>query len=346
MFQIALRCRAGRACRTGWVFGLVLLCACEKKPPAQGSGAAASASALPAGLSAELASQVLAKVGDRTITLGEYAAVLQRMDQFERLRYQSAERRRLLLDEMIRVELLAAEARRRGLDKDPRTVERLRQVLRDELLVRVRAGLPGPEDIPEGEVRAYYEQHQDEFLEPERRRVAAIVLDGEAQARQVLAQATQASAAEWGRLVRQHSPYSAAPASASQPLELAGDLGIVSLGQSGRDSASRVPEPVRKAVFEIDRIGGVYGQVVPAAGKFYIVRLVGKTEARVRSFADAQRSIRVTLVGQRVRDAEDQLQAELRQRYPIRVDDAALALVRVPGANKGGAGSGSSQSDR
>jgi peptidyl-prolyl cis-trans isomerase C len=328
------------------VFGLTLLCACQKKPAGQGDAPAGSASALPAGLSAELASQTLAKVGDRTITLGEYAAVLQRMDQFERLRYQSAERRRLLLDEIIRVELLAAEATRRGLDKDPQTIERIRQVLRDELLIRVRAGLPGAAEIPEGEVRAYYEQHRDEFLEPERRRVAAIVLDSEAQAERVLVAATRASPAEWGRLVRQHSLPSSSPAVASQPLELAGDLGIVSRVESGRDAAGRVPEPVRQAVFEIDRVGGVHGQVVRAAGKFYIVRLIGKTEARVRSFADAQRSIRVSLVQQRIRAAEDELQAELRQRFPVRVDDVALAQIRVPSANKGGGASGASQPDR
>ena len=66
----------------------------------------------PAGrLTAEQASRVLAKVGDRTITLGDYAATLERMDQFDRLRYQSPERRKELSQEIIDVELLAQDAR-------------------------------------------------------------------------------------------------------------------------------------------------------------------------------------------------------------------------------------------
>ncbi|HEY4157769.1 MAG TPA: peptidyl-prolyl cis-trans isomerase, partial [Polyangiaceae bacterium] len=114
-----------------------------------GAVPSASASAMPAGLTPELAARVLAKVGDHEITLGEYAATLERMDPFERLRYQSPDRRKQLLDELIDLELLAGEARRRGLDKQPETEERVRQMLRDELLTQVRSSAPAPDDISE-----------------------------------------------------------------------------------------------------------------------------------------------------------------------------------------------------
>src|SRR5450755_2082618 len=108
-----------------------------------------SASAESGKLTPELAKQVLAKVGDREITLGEYAETLERMDPFERLRYQSADRRKQLLSEIIQVELLADEAKRRGLDKQPETQERVRQMLKDELLRDIRRSVPAPNDIPE-----------------------------------------------------------------------------------------------------------------------------------------------------------------------------------------------------
>src|SRR5262245_45305304 len=165
--------------------------ACDDKSLSKG-GPAASASA-PQGLTPELAAKVLVRVGDREITLGEYAATVERMDQFERLRYQSPERRKQLLDEIIKVELLAAGARRRGLDKLPETQERIRQILRDEVIKEAREGLPPPAQIPESEVRAYYDKHRDEFREPERRRVAHIALGDEAKAKQVLALALKAT---------------------------------------------------------------------------------------------------------------------------------------------------------
>src|SRR5262245_54339403 len=61
-----------------------------------------------AGLTAEQASRIVAKVGPKVITLGDFARSLDRMDQFDRLRYQTKERRRELLSDIIDVELLAA----------------------------------------------------------------------------------------------------------------------------------------------------------------------------------------------------------------------------------------------
>lgn len=320
-----------------WCPLAALLCAglsagCREKPK-QTPGPAASTSAAPPGkLTPELARQVLAKVGDRDITLGEYAETLERMDSFERIRYQSPDRRKQLLNEIIQVELLAEEAKRRGLDKLPETQERVRQMLRDELLREVRQSVPGPSDIPEAEVRAYFDAHHDEFKEPERRRVAHLLLASEAQAKAVLSKAREASAADWGKLVSQVSLDKQVTSAGPAPAELAGDLGIVGPPGHPRGANPRVPEALRAAVFEIDKLGGVLDRVVTESGHFHVVRLTGRTEARDRSYQDAERTIRVALVQQRIRAREAELEQELKKRYPVSVDDEALSRVKVPEA--------------
>jgi peptidyl-prolyl cis-trans isomerase C len=291
----------------------------------------------PGGLTPELAKQVLAKVGDREITLGEYAETLERMDPFERLRYQSPDRRKQLLNEIIQVELLAEEAKRRGLDKQPETEERLRQMLKDELLADLRRSLPGPSDIPDADVHAYFDAHHDEFREPERRRVSHVVVASETQAKSVLQTALSASASQWGRLVSDVSLDKPPKSSGPAPVELAGDLGIVGPPGHPRGANPRVPEALRAAVFEIDKVGGVFDHVVPDGGKFHIVRMTSRSEARDRSFQDAERSIRVAIVQQRIRAREEQLEQELKQRYPVTIDDAALAQAKVPGVDAGSA---------
>jgi peptidyl-prolyl cis-trans isomerase C len=288
-------------------------------------------------LTPELAKQVLAKVGDREITLGEYAETLERMDPFERLRYQSPDRRKQLLNEIVQVELLAEEAKRRGLDKQPETQERLRQMLKEELLHEVRRNVPAPDDISETDVHAYFDAHHDEFKEPERRRVSHIVMANEAQAKSVLQKALSASASDWGKLVADESldkpPKGANPA----PAELAGDLGIVGPPGHPRGANPRVPEALRAAVFQIDKVGGVLDHLVPDGGKFHIVRMTSRTDARDRSLQDAERTIRVAIVQERIHAREDQLELELKQRYPVTVDDDALAQVKVPDAVTSGA---------
>ncbi|HEY4105609.1 MAG TPA: peptidyl-prolyl cis-trans isomerase [Polyangiaceae bacterium] len=314
---------------------MTAICACHGNHQASPTADAAS-SAGSGKLTPELAKQVLAKIGDREITLGEYAETLERMDPFERLRYQSPDRRKQLLNEMVEVELLAEEAKRRGLDKQPETQERLRQMLKEELLNDVRKSVPGPNDVPESEVHAYYDAHHDEFKEPERRRVAHIVMANEAQAKAVLDKARTASPSEWGKLVAENSLDKPEKSAGPAPAELAGDLGIVGPPGHPRGANPRVPEALRAAVFQIDKVGDVLDHLVPDSGKFQIVRMTSKSDARDRSFQDAERTIRVAIAQEHIRTRETQLETELRQRFPVTIDDQALSQVKVPEPASGG----------
>src|SRR6185312_12961413 len=139
-----------RPMRAALSFAVVLGClsaclaGCNDEPLKQASS---DAGAPVAGLSPDQAARVVAKVGDRTITLGDFARAVERMDQYDRLRYQSKERRHELLEEMIDVQLLADEAKRRGLDKDHETEDALRMILRDAMLAQAREGLPTPAQL-------------------------------------------------------------------------------------------------------------------------------------------------------------------------------------------------------
>lgn len=313
----------------------LLVFACHKKTdsgasPGPSASAAAAASAAPRTLTPEQAQQILARVGERTITLGDYAAALERMDTFERLRYQSPDRRKLLLNEMVELELFAQEAKRRGLDQMPETEERLRQMLRDELLRDVRRELKGPNDLPEAEVRKYYDEHKADFNEPERRRVSHIALGTLGEAKALLAQAQAASPADWGKLVLERSLDKGPKSLGATPPELAGDLGIVGPPGHPRGANPRVSEALRAAVFKIDKVGAVLGEIVADGGQFHLVRLAARTDARERSFQEAERTIRITLVQELVKQRETQLERELSAKYPVTVDDAALAKIHAP----------------
>jgi parvulin-like peptidyl-prolyl isomerase len=294
-------------------------------------------------LTNEQAAQVLAKVGDKAITLGDYTAALEHMDQFDRLRYQSPERRKELLDEMITVELLAMEATAKGYDKEPLAQQELRAILRDAMLAEARKGAPTPADIPESEVRAWFEAHRAEYKDPERRRVSVITLANEAEAQAALAAAKKApGSAQWGELVRSKSldPQ----ARANVPIDLAGDLGIVSPPGDPRGDNPRVPPEVRAAVYGVTDLGGVHDKVITSGGRFHVVRLTQKIPPHERSYEEAERSIRVKLAQDKLRAKEDELIAELKKSVKVEIDEAALGTVKVntgssssaPGGSDGG----------
>ncbi len=290
------------------------------------------------GLSPEQAAQVLVRVGERTITLGDYAAALEHLGTFDRLRYQAPDRRKELLHEMVDVMLLADEARDKGYDKDPLVEQETREVLRDAYFAKAREGAPSPAEIADQEVRAYYDAHKADFHDPERRRVSCIVLATAPAAAGALQDAKTATATQWGEMVigKSIDPQ----AHANVPIDLAGDFGFVSPPGDERGQNARIPAEVRAAVFQAAAVGDVVPRVVAAGGKFYVVKFAGKSDAHDRSLADADRTIRVKLSQDALVAKEKAMVEELRKQYPVQIDEAALAKVPVtmPGNVPGDAG--------
>lgn len=307
---------------------------CGRGPKADGKDAGGPVTT--AGIPPEQAARVLAKVGDRTITLGDFAASLEHLDQFDRLRYQSPERRLELLKEMIRVQLLADEAVAKGYDKEPEAAEELRAVLREAVIGELKKSARAPADVPAAEVRAYFDAHRAEYKDPERRRLSLIVAKDEAAGVQIIEAYKKAGLADagadaravaWGQLVRDKSLD--AQARANVPIDLAGDFGFVSPPGDPRGASARIPEEVRVAGFGIAQVGDVAGAPVTAGGKVYVVKLSTKVDARERTFEEAERTIRVKLAQDELEKKESELLAALRKELDVKIDEAALATVKV-----------------
>ena len=335
----------GAALRSGAIAAAVALStlagcsSCNESALKGGDGGSSGTSLTP-----EQSAKVLARVGDRTITLGDYVAALEHMDQFDRLRYQSPERRKELLGEMINVALLAQEAKAKGYDKDPLAQEERRSILRDAMLAQARKGVPGPNEIPDAEVQAFFDAHRADYRDPERRRVSLIIVGDEASGKDVLDAALKATATQWGELVRKKSidPQ----ARANVPIDLAGDFGMVSPPGDARGDNPKVPSDVRAAAYEIPEINTVLARLVKSGSKYYVVRLTQKTQPRDRTIAEAERTIRVKLAHDKARAKEDELLASLRTQFPVQINDQALADVHLDAPlTDGGAEGGAALSD-
>src|SRR6188474_1764250 len=167
----------------------LLLAACEEgskdKPDHRAKSDPAPAPGEGRRQSAEELDAVLAKVGDVTITLGEFQERLNRQSPYIRARYTSLEQKKEFLDSLIRFEVLAKEAARRGLDKDPEVVRTMKQVMiqrlmRDEFDAKITA-----ESISDADMRAYYDANLADYVKPEEVRASAIVVKNRAQAERV-----------------------------------------------------------------------------------------------------------------------------------------------------------------
>ena len=84
---------------------------------------------LPDGLTPEQAAMVVAKVGERQITVGDVTRQINRLSPYIRRRWAAPEKRKEFLEKLIRVELLSQEAERLGLGDDPEVQRTVKQVM-------------------------------------------------------------------------------------------------------------------------------------------------------------------------------------------------------------------------
>src|SRR5207253_810017 len=124
----------------------------------------------------EKSGPVVAEVGDEKITADEVRQRLNETSPFLRARYNTVERKKEFLENMVRNELLAQEAIRQGYDKSPAVREQMKRAMIQELIKHQLDSKLAGTDIPDEELKKFYDAHLDDFVKPERARVFHILL--------------------------------------------------------------------------------------------------------------------------------------------------------------------------
>ncbi|MCA9608115.1 MAG: peptidyl-prolyl cis-trans isomerase [Myxococcales bacterium] len=288
-----------------------------------GSGATPDEGPRTHGLTEEQAAQVLAKVGDVEISVGDVANELASKGSFIRTRYQSPERRREFLDQMIRFELLAQEAERRGYDELPE-VQRTRKQMLIRRFIADRFETDGPEAITDDQVREYYESHRSEFHTPEQVRASHILFRDRNAAQRVLREvlASPSDLRLWRDLAEQHNTDEATR-------DRFGDLRFFARTEERAEGDPEVPPEVVQAAFAIERIGGISGELIHTSAGWHIVKLTGRRAAMHRSLDEASTSIRNRLFRESRENAIQALLDELRAESDVEENLEALEDVHL-----------------
>jgi peptidyl-prolyl cis-trans isomerase C len=276
------------------------------------------------GLTEAEAAQVLAKIGDREITVGEFAESIASKGPFLRARYNSPERRRELLDQMVRFELFAQEAERRELDQLPDVQRTRKQVLIRRFLKAEFEDRIQLTDVSDADVQAYYESHQDEFNKPEQVRASHIVFSSQATAQRVLRQILQSPSDM--RLFRQLAEaHNVDPATRDR----FGDIGFFSRTAERQADEPEVPPEVAEVAFALETIGAVHPQLVRSSQGFHIVKLTGRRAPLRRTLEEASRPIRHRLWRERREQAVEDLVTRLRSEADVQEDLSLLDQVHI-----------------
>lgn len=240
-------------------------------------------------------------------------------------RFSKLEEKEAVVEDLVRIEVLAQQARQAGYADDPeirRSIDRLlaEKYWRDQV-EQAPAAI-----VTADEARAYYDAHPAEFTAPTKVRGAVIVLrwpstaseaqraEIRARAQQIAADAKGSGPTVYASLVETHSQDPASRRSA-------GDTGFIVEGTT----VYRFEPPVIEALFAIDQIGGVVA--VAAERGAYVVRLSAREGGTVAPFEVVAPTLTERLTAERKRTLEEQRYAALRQQVAVAIDRRALATV-------------------
>jgi peptidyl-prolyl cis-trans isomerase C len=240
------------------------------------------------------------------VTVADVEHALAQQSPRLRQRYRDPAALKGLVEELVRQQLLANEAAKRGYERDRAVIQNVKDSAAQGLVQREIDSQVAPESVPQADVEAYYVAHPAEFQRPAMRRASVIVLDSAEEAQKLLAEAKKADARQFGELARAHSRE---PESKVQ----GGDVGYFTREAAPSDKQPELPASVRAAAFALRELGDT-SEPVAYQKQFALVRMSGERPERAISLESATPGIRTKLWRERRQKALDALVSTLRHR--------------------------------
>jgi len=256
---------------------------------------------------------VIAVVGETSIPVESFEAELGRRGHADK---------QAVLDQMVRRELLFAEAKRVGFDKSPEIIEGCRTLIVNRFAEKQRSQSEARPTPTLEELRSYYQAHLDQFTVPRRAHIALIYLRQGPSAHADLNEALQARAntireqalalaadcPDFGLLAMRNSDHRSSRNNG-------GDVGWVE--KSARPTGW--PAEVTEAMLALQHHGEI-SPVIKAENGCYILKLIERQESNALPFEEVRNRIQYQLVREREEKSEAEYYAQLKTTFPVRIN--------------------------
>ncbi|HVZ85442.1 MAG TPA: peptidyl-prolyl cis-trans isomerase [Polyangia bacterium] len=275
-------------------------------------------------------SQVVAKVDDAVISVADVQERINKQSPFVRARYTSSDKKKEFVDGLVRFEVLAAEAARRGYDKDPDVQRVMKQQMISKLMQKDFESKLKVEDVPDADVEKYYNEHPAEFHQKDEVRVSEILVKDKAKADRV---ASEARAAGKGAAPSPdpQKPFRDLVAKYSEDEDSkprGGDLSFFAA------DTTAYPKPIVDGAFALKEIGDVSAPIKTDKG-WAVLKLTQRRPGFNRPLAEVKRQIQQRLFRDMRSKAMDNFVDDLKKKSSIAINEDNLAKVVVDTATTG-----------
>lgn len=276
---------------------------------------------------------LVAKGDGIALTAGELKARIDEQVPMLRPAFAQMDAKKMMVDNLLRVDVLAAAAEKEGLQNDPDVRYRIKTVLASKYQMKY---LSDPERvknaIPDAEIAKYYDEHADEFHQPMRVHAAHILVAADASGPGRVKKLAQARKLLRRVVAEEKKNRSAFAIIASQSSDDA------ETKAKGGDLMYKSREALEKAMgvkfADLVFAAGddqTVTEVVEASDGFHLIHVYGRAEAMDENLEEAKPVIVRALLTEWKAKAFEDLVKSLREELHVTVDDAVLATVMPSG---------------
>lgn len=282
---------------------------------------------------------VVAAGGGVVITADQLKARLDEQSPMARQSFQTLERKKQFLDNMLQFELLAKAAEREGLAKDPEVQFAMKRVMVSKYYQRFFQDPEAAKKVPEADVQKYYDEHKDEFHRPARIHAAHVLVAAEGADRaKKEASAKKLLAKILAEEPKNPGAFAAAARESSDDAatkSVGGDLGLKTAEELEKAYGKELVDAVFKA-----QDGKTSERLVQTPKGFHLVRALGRQAELNRSFDEVKGQIAARLAAQKKSKDFEAFVKKLRDDAKVKVYEEELEKVSVAAAPGAGPGMG------
>ena len=265
-----------------------------------------------------------------SVSAEELKAQIEEQTPFVRIRYATPDGKKEFLDGLVRFELLAREAARKGYQKDAEIQRAMKKNMVATFVQKEFEEAQQRAPLADDELRKFYDDHKEDYVKPERVRIAHLFIEArDADAKAKRRPAAEAALAEVkakdGQDFQAFANAVKLRSEDQQSRAIGGDLHYL----SREELEKRIGKEATEIAWGLREAGKIYDGLVETPEGFQILKMVGRESALDLKFEDVKEALRNRVVYSRRTENYNKFIADLEKKANLRVDQAALEKVQI-----------------
>jgi peptidyl-prolyl cis-trans isomerase C len=278
---------------------------------------------MPFAAMAKEAAKVYATVGNETITQADIDSKTSMLPPQFRARYETADGKKKLVEQLTKMSLLSQEARRLQLDKKEEVAKRIKEIA-DNLIIQelIKQEVIDKIKVGDADLEKYYKEHQQEFIEPEKVKVNIIMfkLKDNATPEEKKAQKKKADLAL--KRLKKGDDFEKVAKEVSEDERTknsGGNTGFFSKGKR----MNTYGEKVEEKAFTLKT--GQISDIIEEKNGYYIIKVGEKKPQKEETFQEAKSKIERRMQQEEQKKAYDTYLESLKKQYPVKINEENIA---------------------